>query len=535
MDKEKVIYIETDEEITGVISRVKKVKNPKVVLVIPKGSIILGSIVNLKMLKKHEKSLGKEIIIATTDRTGRHLASQVGFVAVHSLDDKALETEPEPPKDISGPKVEFAKDKEPQKEAEKDSGPEITFKEIKDEEKPLLKPKEEAAKEPPKKKKGLSKLAKKILLGFGILGFMAGVLTVLFVLPKAVITVFPRADELRQEVNLAVKGEPKEASDIKGDLTEVTQEGSKSYPATGKKNVGEKAKGNITVYNEWDSNAQGLVAGTRFIASDGKTFRTTQAVNVPGTTIQSGKIVAGAASVGIEADQPGEAYNIGAASFTIPGLPADKQAKIYGKSSSAMSGGFTKEIKVVSKKDVEDAKVNLGEELGVKAKDEISKKAQGKKVLDAALKEDLLEEKLSVNEGQEAGEFSLTVKKNVWTFAFNEDDAKERISQKIKETLSGDKELVQGKLENIEYKAVDETKENGLSLSISATAFATKKLELSKSKTDIPRKNKEEVTQYFKQNEEIVDVKVDFWPFWVSKVPLNRSRIEIKVNPAPNK
>ena len=181
------------------------------------------------------------------------------------------------------------------------------------------------------------------------------------------------------------------------------------------------------------------------------------------------------------------------------------------------------------KKDIEDAKNNIDDEFLRKAKEDLSKKAQGKKILEAAFKEDVLEEKLSASEGQEAPEFTLSIKKSFWTFAFDEGRAKEKIISKIKETLSENKELVEGKLENVEYKLVDLAKESGMNLSVAVLAFATKKLELSRTKQDLPGKNREEVIQYFKQNKEITDVKVDFWPFWVKKVPLNRSRIEIKI------
>lgn len=530
MNKEKTIYIEADEEITSVISRVKKTKEQKVALVIPKGSIILGSIVNLKMLKKHEKNLTKEITIVTIDRTGRHLASEVGFEVMHSLEDQDVKVEKTEFRKPLSPKIEFKKESESRDSSQKKE-PEITVKKLGDDSRAISEIKEkESKKEVSPKKKRLSKLAKRILIGFGILSFVAGVLAFLFVLPKATVTLSVRAEELRQEVNLEIKPQDKEDEQLGGELIESNQEVSKSYPATGRKNIGEKAKGTITIYNEWDSNAQPLVSGTRFVSSDGKVFRTTQAVNVPGTTVQSGKIVAGTANVTIEADQPGETYNIGPSSFNIPGLPQDKQAKIYGKSSQSMAGGLTREIKVVSKKDIDDARISLEEELDKRAKEELSKKVQGKKILDAAIKKDPAEENLSSKEGQQAEEFTLTLKQNFWTIAFDENKAKEKILAKIKETIPEDKELVEGKLENIEYKIVDITRENGLSLSISATAFSSSKLELERAKIDMQGKNKEEATQYFKQKKEITDVKVDLWPFWVSKIPLNRSRIEIKIN-----
>ena len=533
MNMQKTIYIEADEEITSVVSIIKKTKEPKIALVIPKGSIILGSIVNLKMLKKHEKNLSKDITVVTTDSNGRHLASEVGFEVMHSLDDKKVNKEEAEPKAVAvGPKIEFKEDAESLGASKENDTPEITFKKIKDVGDDLSDAKEKPKKAAPskKKKKGLSKLVKRLLFGFGFFSFAAGVLVFLFVLPKATISISPKAEELRQDVSLEIKNE----GELGGELVEIVQEASKAYVATGKKNIGEKAKGTVTVYNEWDSNAQPLVSGTRFV-SGGKIFKTTQAVSVPGTTVQAGNIVAGTANVNVEAQEPGEVYNIGASTFTIPGLPADKQAKIYGKSSQAMSGGFTKEVKVVSEKDIEDGKANLGGELTAQAKEELSKEAQGKKVLEAAINEETIEEKLSANEGQEAEELTLTIKKSFWTVSFDEEKVKEKIVTEIKETIPENQEIVEGRLENIEYKVVDITKENGLSLSASAIAFTTEKLELEKAKLDLPGKDKEEVTQYFKQKEEIMDVDIKFWPSWVNKVPVNRSRIEIKINIQGNK
>lgn len=531
----KVIYIEADEEITNVISRIKKVKEPKIYLVIPKDSIILGSIVNLKILKKHEKDFKKEIIIVTTDRIGRHIASQVGFPVIHSLDESKTEDKEESKSVSSGPKIEFRSPKEEEKELLKKETSkdnlEITFKKIKDETfgvAPDLE-REKTQRSFPEKKK-ISGNTKRLLFGFGIFGFISAILAIIFILPKALIIISPRAEEMHEEVPLEVKIKSQEGDFLKGDLLEITKESFKDYPATGKKNIGDKAKGTITVYNEWDSNPQPLVKGTRFLSTDGKLFRTTYDIVVPGTTVQAGNIVPGTVNVNVEAQEPGEAYNIGPSKFTIPGLPLDKQVKIYGKSTSPMAGGLTKEIKVVSKEDIENAKDDLTEKMVAEVKEEFSKKAGGEKVLEAAIKEEILEEKISPNEGEEAQQFTLTFRKNFWTISFEEEKAKEKIFIKLKDNLPEDKEIVEGKLENIEYKIIDIDKNNGLSLNVSVIGYAVNKLDLEKTKGDLLGKNKEEVTQYFKQKEEIVDVDVKFWPFWVKKVPSNRSRIEIKIN-----
>lgn len=539
---DKVIYIESDEEITSVISKIKKSRKNKIALVIPKGSIILGSIVNLKMLKKHEKNLGKEITVVTTDRTGRNIASQIGFQAVHSLDASIIDDNQNDVLSSIGNndlKVEFNKDKKEPEVKEKDDGPQITFKNIddndidkeqpgKEEQEASIKEKNDSLPNKKKKNKNMPVFIKRVFMGFGILSIIFLILSFFFVLPKATIYVSPQAEELKEEVDLKVlvNNENKEFSGI---LIEAEQELSKNFKTTGKKNIGEKANGTITVYNEWDSTDQPLVSGTRFV-SGGKIFRTTAAIVVPGTKIQEGKIIAGTKPVSVEADQPEEIYNIGPSEFIIPGLPTEKQAKIYGKSNSNMSGGYTKEVNIVSKGDIEQAKIVLDQELGEKLKESLISKSKNKKILEAAFRDELLEETISANEGQEANEFTLKHRKKIWTIAFDENAAEKIMISKIQETIPENKELVGDKVENTDYKIVDVSKENGLVASVAVTVFMVEKLELSRAKYDLTGKNTEEVTQYFKDKKEVKDVKIELWPFWVKKVPLNRSRIEIKLN-----
>jgi len=76
---DRVIYLESDEEITSVLDKLKTVAEKSVILVVPKGSTLLQSLVNLKLLSKKAIELEKEIALITSDKTGRNLASLVGF------------------------------------------------------------------------------------------------------------------------------------------------------------------------------------------------------------------------------------------------------------------------------------------------------------------------------------------------------------------------------------------------------------------------------------------------------------------------
>lgn len=108
------IYIEASDEITTVIERMKEAENTAVALVIPKGAVLLQSIVNLKLAKKTATDLGKEMVLVTTDKIGKNLAAQVGLPVVARIEDAtsgmtagdtALSAEEGEPHIIDGVKV----------------------------------------------------------------------------------------------------------------------------------------------------------------------------------------------------------------------------------------------------------------------------------------------------------------------------------------------------------------------------------------------------------------------------------------------
>jgi hypothetical protein len=75
----ETIYIEAGDEITTVIERLKKAEQDTVALVAPKGAILLQSIVNLKLAKRAAEEVSKQIVLVSTDKIGRNLATQLGI------------------------------------------------------------------------------------------------------------------------------------------------------------------------------------------------------------------------------------------------------------------------------------------------------------------------------------------------------------------------------------------------------------------------------------------------------------------------
>ncbi|MDE2031191.1 MAG: hypothetical protein KGI58_02970 [Patescibacteria group bacterium] len=106
-------------------------------------------------------------------------------------------------------------------------------------------------------------------------------------------------------------------------------------------NVSYKAKGEITLYNEYSTKPQSLSAHTFISDDNGKTYQTDSSVTIPGYTLDNNKnITAGQASVGITSFLPGDSYNGSPNSFTINSFKNTAKFKaIYGKLKTALTGG----------------------------------------------------------------------------------------------------------------------------------------------------------------------------------------------------
>jgi hypothetical protein len=133
------------------------------------------------------------------------------------------------------------------------------------------------------------------------------------------------------------------AGDLPYELITAQKVASQSVKGSGTKTVNSSASGTITIYNT-QAKSQTLIANTRFATAAGLIFRIHAAVTIPsGTTAKPGTVTAK-----VYADKAGSQYNIGPASFTIPGFAGTPQASaVYARSTSAMTGGASGTMPVV--------------------------------------------------------------------------------------------------------------------------------------------------------------------------------------------
>jgi len=168
----------------------------------------------------------------------------------------------------------------------------------------------------------------------------------------AKVEVFPK----RSQVTLSDAPLSIEANGVDFQIMTVSLEDSRELPASGEKYTEKKASGKIVIYNDFDENEQRLVKNTRFESPEGKIYRITESVTVPGK--KGGK--PGTLEATVYADLPGEEYNIAETRFTVPGFEGTPRfEKFYAESKMKMTGGFQGNMKTVSGEALEAAKTEL--------------------------------------------------------------------------------------------------------------------------------------------------------------------------------
>ncbi len=157
------------------------------------------------------------------------------------------------------------------------------------------------------------------------------------------------------------------------DLTYVVEtfelEDSEVVPSTGVVYAEEKATGNITVYNNFQTAPLRLVKDTRFETANGLIFRTPAEVTVPGKQGNT----PGSVEITVVADQPGEQYNAATGRLTVPGLKSTPAmyAQVYAETKSTFAGGFVGERPGVAAGALEAAIASVRARLEAKARESL--------------------------------------------------------------------------------------------------------------------------------------------------------------------
>lgn len=539
-----VIYIDPDDDITTIIDKLKDSAARIVALVPPKRVGVLQSAVNLKLLQRAAAQADKRLVLVTNDQALTALAAATAIPVAKNLQSQpsvpeiaALEVDDDDIIDGGQlPIGELAK-MAPMKH---ESAVEQVVRENAAETipAPIKSPTSGKRVKPNPKIPNFNKFRKRLFLIIAGLIVLIGFLVwAIAFAPSAKIVITARTADLPMSQDVTIG--PNLASDasaatLKAVSQSITRQVDVTFNATGEKEVGTKAKGQVVFQNCESPSAITIAAGTT-VSAGGLNYLTTEAASVPGGSGGFGGCnepgVSGA--VGVEAADIGEEYNSASGTvFNVSGHQNDSSTVYFNAvASTSISGGSKKRVKVVTANDIDQARKTFADANQQSAKQELqSKFDKSSLVLDESFSVDMSQVAAAPAQDQEApdGKAKLTgtvtyklmgVERNLI-----ESYLKDYFAQELK--ASQDQRLYDsgaGKATLTNAKAADT-----LRATLTATAKVGPKIDEGAIKKDARGKSYGEIQDSIERINGVTNVDIKFSPFWVNKAPDNIDKIVIE-------
>jgi hypothetical protein len=194
-----------------------------------------------------------------------------------------------------------------------------------------------------------------------------------FYLPQTKVSIAVASQEWSQDLVLTAKTG---STVLPAELVTSELEETITFNATGTKDLGEKARGSVKIYNGSSTSAQTLPAGT-VISANNLNFVTDAAVTVPGYTQESGKSpVFGSATVQVTAEKAGADGNVANAGGKI----VSPQTSLLAQDVNT-AGGTTKQVAVITQTDIANARTTLTKQAREKAEAKLVEGVQNREIL----------------------------------------------------------------------------------------------------------------------------------------------------------
>lgn len=407
------LEIEIHDNIISVLHKLKSINDTGIELVVPEGSVIFENILNLKLIQSWSEKEEKVISFQTDDINGQNLLASLENDNVDKVDleqDTSSLDEEVPQQKIKMPKFRL-------------SLPTI------------------------KLKKG--KIIIFIILVLALLGILGfGAYTYASKQPVANIKIIVNSQPLTRSLEIKVKnGEDTDAESkiLKGLSVEASVDDKVTVETTGEKIVGEKADGEIVIYNKTDEEKE-FKDGTEIIYEnddDEFIYELKDDVTVPpreeapDSTPAEPKYISGKAEVDVEAKEIGKDYNIDEGEdLKIEDQDEDDfVAEVF----KDIDGGNEETIQIVAQEDIDTATVKLlesAEETAYRALDE--KISGDQKLIAGSESVVVIKEEFSHILGDETEELTLSQTFASKGLVYNPKELDELIDDLIQEFIPED-------------------------------------------------------------------------------------------------
>lgn len=273
--------------------------------------------------------------------------------------------------------------------------------------------------------------------GFRNLTFIIGIIGLLLVLfgaylflLKAEVKVFVEPKILEKDAQVIADPNQKivdeSAKVIPGQIVETEIASTGKYSATGKKEIGNSAKGTVKIINNTAS-GQNFSKGTILTTTKGLKFTLDNTASVSATAADADSkstvtTSATASEIGADGNIPTQT-NLTIGNFS--------QSQFIAKAEGNFSGGTSQQVTVVSSDDQQKLLASLASNLRKQAQQKLQEKLPQKKVLEEALSEEITKKTFNKNVNDQASEFSLNLTAKYKGTAFEDKDLKLIVSKLV--------------------------------------------------------------------------------------------------------
>lgn len=345
-----------------------------------------------------------------------------------------------------------------------------------------------------------------------------------------ILSIDPKIEETKQAAVFSTSSNTNVSNNIiAGEFTTISEEGSTTITVSGKKEVGDKAKGKITLYSRFTKDTT-VKSGTVITAPNNIKFTVDDSVKIASASADASAQPT-TATITVTAEAIGKESNLPAGTkFSVENLST---GDIIGKNDDPFSGGNKKEVTVVSKEDVSRGEEDLIKELEDKAKEELNNKiSEDKILLPVFVDSSVSKSTLSKDVDDEADKLTINGTVDYQALSYKKDDlvsyAKLLLKSKIPQGLTINED-------NIEVEVADSKKkgEDAISANLNIKASLMPEINQGKMIKEVAGKSVSDTENMFKNFPQVTNVTISLFPRFplIPKfLPRDSSKIRITLD-----
>ncbi len=369
-------------------------------------------------------------------------------------------------------------------------------------------------------------LYRKVVLSFVAITAILIAVVLYFTFISAKIEIYPAAQKVQTDfvVNVVDSSVTPAAGQVAGNFISQQVVGQREFSATGKKQAADDVVGTVTIYNNYRL-PQALIATTRLLTADNILLRIKDRVDVP---------VGGFVQVAVYPDDPAALAGKTIASgsrLIIPGLSVERQDDIYAQANGEISSSV-KTITFVSADDLTLAASQLTEQLidsTLASLGNASDSVRSAQIVDQQLK-------YSATVDQEVEKFSLELSGTLQGLVIDREALLAIGRAGLDSALPDDRQILTIDKNSLSFR-LDQIDLTNKTAAVAVQLEGTSIVRLNSpifDKDKLKGLRLEQVESYFLNQPSVERIKVDFFPFWIKKIPSLPGHIDIIVKTPDN-